>query len=83
MFFSNEAFETFAKKQVGVLQPTCLECLSSVNEEIRNIAKDILFSMKELELFNQVSKEILSVLEDILVKYFNRSKDSIEIHFQV
>ena len=83
VFFSNEAFELFAKKQVKTLRDPCLNCLASINEEIKNIAKDILFNMKELELFNNFSKEILRNLDEIIVKYYNTSKSAIELHVQV
>ena len=83
VFFSNEAFELFAKKQVKVLKSPCLNCLTSINEEIKNIAKDILFNMKELELFNNFSKEILRNLDDIIIKYYNTTKNAIELYLKI
>lgn len=83
VFFNNEAFEELAKKQVVELKPPSMECLASVNEEIKNICKDILQEMKELQMFDRVGREIFSAVEDLMVKYYNDAKHAIELYFKV
>jgi dynamin 1-like protein len=83
VFFNNEAFEELAKKQVVELKPPALECLNSVNEEIKNISKDILQEMKELQMFDRVGREIFAAVEDLMVKYYNEAKHAIELYFKV
>lgn len=83
VFFSNETFESLAKRQVVELKQACLDCLMMVNEEIKNIARDIIYNMKEMEVFIQAQKEILNNLQDIMIAYYNQAKNAIELRIRV
>lgn len=83
VFFSNETFESLAKRQIIELRQACLDCLMMVNEEIKNIARDIVYSMKELEVFIQAQKEILNNLQDIMISFYNQAKNAIELRIKI
>ena len=83
VFFSNETFESFAKKQAELLRQPCLDCLLMVNDEIKDIARDILNSMSELELFPNVRQTLEINLEDIMKRYYKSALDAIELQCKI
>ena len=83
VFFNNEAFEVLAKKQVLELKPPALECLMLVNDEVKNISRDILSEMKELQMFDQINRQIFISMEDYMTRFVSETKNAIEIYFKV
>lgn len=83
VFFNNDAFEALAKKQVLELKPPSLECLNLVSEEVKNISRDILGEMKELQMFDQINRLIMVAMEDYMTRYVADAKNAIEIYFKV
>lgn len=83
VFFNNDAFEVLAKKQVVELRPPAMECLSQVSDEVKNISRDILNEMKELQMFDQINRHIFSSMEDYMTRFVADAKNAIEIYFRV
>ena len=81
--FNNESFETLVKRQILELKNSCVQCLLSVSEEIRNIVKDIIFDMKEFEVFERAGKEIIQASDELMVKYQNDARLAIDVYFRV
>jgi len=83
VFFNNDAFEALAKKQVMDLKPPSLECLTLVADEVKNISRDILGEMKELQMFDAINRYIFSAMEDYMTRYVADTKAAIDIYFKV
>lgn len=83
VLFNNDAFEALAKKQVLELKPPAMECLALVAEEVKNISRDILADMKELQLFDQVGRLLLAAMEDYMARFVSDARHAIEVYFKV
>lgn len=83
VYFNNDAFEVLAKKQVLELKSPAFECLNTVADEVKNISRDILNEMKELQMFDQINRFIFSAMEDYMTRFVAETKTAVEIYFKV
>lgn len=81
--FSNEAFETLAKKQTALLKPAVFECLTQVHEEVKSISSDILQSMREAQMFDRLPKEIMMVTDEVLQPHYVNTKNALETYMKI
>jgi dynamin 1-like protein len=75
LFVPEEAFELLVRSQIEYLQGPCIQCIEKVYEELERIVNKI--DLKEYYRYMNLKSKLLEILNKVLNKYKNPSKEMI------